>query len=55
MANSPKINASIRMVSEYCGRMKGSSAHMSAVMVKLNFQLISCPNSEIRVIARQPY
>src|SRR5260370_39268936 len=38
MANRPKMSASIRTVSEYCGTMKGSSAQRPAVTAKLTFQ-----------------
>src|SRR5260370_39569652 len=38
MASRPKISASIRIVSEYCGSMKGSSAQTPAATAKLTFQ-----------------
>src|ERR1700730_8102878 len=38
MSNRPKINASIRMVSEYCGTTKGSSTQTPAATAKLTFQ-----------------
>src|ERR1700730_3193851 len=50
MAKRPKISASIRIVSEYCGTMKGDDMQTRAAIAKLSFQFIQCFVSEIRII-----